>query len=349
MTVLIYGVTGYTGQLVAEEAAKAGLSPIVAGRNEEKTRAIAERHGFDWTAFSLDETEKLRAALQDVDSVLHLAGPFSATSKPMADACIETGTHYLDITGEIDVFEALAARNAEAKAAGVMLMPGCGFDVVPSDCLAAHMKTRLPDATSLELVITGLNKMSRGTAKTGIEGLKKSRRARRYNCIVDLDQPEEKAFHFPDGSTKQGISVSWGDVSTAWHSTGIPDITVFFEKTGALKQMAKMGPLMRWLLSTAPAQAFLKRKIDQRPAGPTAEERMAGRAHMLGIVKNAAGETRRTVLTTPEGYSLTAMTTLEIVRRIEAGDVLAGFRTPSLQYGADFILQFAHCARQDLE
>src|SRR3546814_14318761 len=84
----------------------------------------------------------------------------------MASACIAAGINYVDITGEIDVFEALAARDAEAKAVGVVLLPGAGFDVVPSDCLAAHVKRRLPDATALDLVIGGLSGIRRGTART---------------------------------------------------------------------------------------------------------------------------------------------------------------------------------------
>jgi len=144
---LIYGATGYTGKLAAQTARSQGLKPILAGRDETKTRAVAAMHGVEWRAFDLADTARLDAALNEVDAVLHIAGPFSATSKPMADACLRSGRHYLDITGEIAVFEALAGRDAEAKAKGVMLLPGVGFDVVPSDCLAAHVKRRLPDAT----------------------------------------------------------------------------------------------------------------------------------------------------------------------------------------------------------
>ena len=166
---LIYGATGYTGKLAARTAKEKGLEPILAGRNEAKLKALAEPLGFQYRAFDLSDKAKLDKALGEVDAVLHTAGPFSATSKPMADACLRTRTHYLDITGEIDVFEALAARNAEATKAGVMLLPGVGFDVVPSDCLAAHLKRRLPSATSLSLGIKSASRMSRGTALTVIE------------------------------------------------------------------------------------------------------------------------------------------------------------------------------------
>ncbi len=348
MSFLIYGVTGYTGGLVAERAKELGMSPVLAGRNAEKTRALAERLGFPWRAFPLDDRAALDLALAEVDVVLHIAGPFSATSKPMADACLRTKTHYLDITGEIAVFEALAARDAEARDAGVMLLPGCGFDVVPSDCLAAHMKRRLPDAVALDLAIMGLGKTSRGTAKTAIEGLAHGRLARRGGRIVNLPQPLEKRFRFPDGE-RQGIAVSWGDVSTAWHSTGIPDITVFFEATGPLRRLAYMNPLLRWIFSTAPGQAYLKRQVDKRPPGPSEEDRKRGYAELLGVARNQEGVEKRSLLRTPEGYTLTAMTTLEIVRRLGEGAARAGFQTPSRLFGADFILEFDGCTRTDLD
>ncbi|GAB4136290.1 MAG: saccharopine dehydrogenase NADP-binding domain-containing protein [Rhodothalassiaceae bacterium] len=346
---LIYGATGYTGRLVAERAHSLGMTPILAGRDAERTRAVAEPLGFEWTAFPLSDEAALRRTLERVAIVLHIAGPFSATSKPMADACIATGTHYLDITGEIDIFEALAARDEEAQRQGVLLLPGCGFDVVPSDCLAAHMKRRMPDATSLDLVITGLGKTSRGTAKTAIESLSHGRRARRQGVIVDLDEPEERRFAFPGGVMKDGISVSWGDVSTAWHATGIPNITVFFEATPQLRQIARMNPLLRFLLATAPGQAFLKRKVDKRPAGPSEEDRKKGYAEILAIARNEKGESHSSLLRTPEGYTLTAQTSLEIVRRLGTQEVAAGFKTPSMLFGPDFILEFDGCMRNDID
>jgi len=348
MSVLIYGITGYTGQLVAERAKELGMRPIVAGRDQAKTKAVAERHGFVWKAFSLEDRPALEAALKNVNAVLHIAGPFSRTSKPMADACLKTKTHYLDITGEIEVFEALAARDAEAKSAGVMLMPGCGFDVVPSDCLAAHLKNRLPDAQALDLFVVGLGHVSRGTAKTAVEGIRQGTRVRRDGKIVALRQPEEKTFALPDGE-KPGVAVSWGDVSTAYHSTGIPDVTVFFPATGPLKKMAKMNPVMRRILGSRLGQAWLKRKIDQRPPGPTPEQRQKAHADILGEARDSGGKLARSLLRTPDGYTLTAMTTLEIAKRLESGAAQPGFQTPSKIFGADFIVEFDGCQRTDLD
>ena len=151
-TILIYGATGYTGKLIAKVAADHGARPILAGRNLDRVKAVAGPLGLAARAFDLRDPARIDAALKGVSVALNVAGPFSATSRPMADACLRNRVHYLDITGEIEVFEVLAARDAEARARGVTLLPGVGFDVVPSDCLAAHLKRQLPDAIDLKLL-----------------------------------------------------------------------------------------------------------------------------------------------------------------------------------------------------
>lgn len=344
---MIYGATGYTGKLVARTAKALGMQPLLAGRNEARLKSIAGQHGFEYQAFSLDDTAALTSALSQVDAVLHIAGPFAHTSKPMLDACIKTKTHYLDITGEIDVFEACAARDAEAREAGIMILPGVGFDVVPSDCLAAHMKARMPDAVELTLAIVGLGQMSRGTAKTGVESVGLGTRVRRDGEIVSVAKPLRREFDFGQGA-KQGIAIGWGDVSTAFHSTGIPNITVYFEASPQLEQMANMGGFTRWLASRSFMQKRLKAQIDAQPEGPTDAERRAGHAVLLGEAVNAAGDRVVSKLQTPEGYTLTAMTSLETVRRVLGGQFQPGFQTPSRAYGAGYIVEFDGCTLQDL-
>lgn len=346
--IMIYGATGYTGKLVAQEAKRQGIHPLLAGRNAAKVKAVAEPLGFEWRAFALEDSAALDAALSEVQAVLHIAGPFSQTSKPMLDACLRTKRHYLDITGEIDVLEACAARDAEAKAAGIVVLPGVGFDVVPSDCLAAHMKERMPDAVKLTLAIGGLEKMSRGTAKSSVESIANPVRVRRGGNIVTQWPPERRKFDFGKGP-RDSIAIGWGDVATAYHSTGISDIGVYFEAMPQLEQMANMNGAMRWLLSRKPVQALVKRSVNFMPEGPSDAERAAGFGILIGEAVNAKGEKAVSRLRTPEGYTLTAVTTLESARRILAGNAQPGFQTPSLSFGPDFILSFAGCERVDLQ
>jgi short subunit dehydrogenase-like uncharacterized protein len=345
--ILIYGATGYTGKLAARAAKARGLKPVLAGRSREKLRALSAELALEARVFDLGETAKLDRALQHVAVVLCIAGPFSATSKAMADACIRNRVHYLDITGEIDVFEALAARDAEAKAAGVMLLPGVGFDVVPSDCLAAHLKRRLPDATDLRMFIGGLSSVSRGTAKTMVEGIAQGTRLRRGGKLVTLGRANEGTCDFGEGP-KPTIAVSWGDVSTAWHSTGIPNIEVHFEAVPQLKAAARMPNFVKSFLGLKPIQRILKAQIDRQPEGPTDEQRANGHGVLIGEVSNAKGERARTRLKVPEGYTLTAITGLDIATRVANGELKPGFQTPSLVFGPDYITGFAGVTREEL-
>lgn len=344
---MIYGATGYTGKLVIRTAKALGMSPLIAGRTEARLKSLGAQHGLQYQAISLEDPTALDAALSQVDVVLHIAGPFSATSKPMLEACLRTGTHYLDITGEIDVFEACAARDADAKAAGIMVLPGCGFDVVPSDCLAAHMKKRLPDATSLSLFIAGLGGVSHGTAKSGIEGIGKGIRVRRDGKIIRAKTVPRQKLDVGEGA-KPFIAMPWGDVSTAYHSTQIPDITVYFQSNPQMEQMAGLGMFMRWFASRGFMQRRLKKQAEMAPEGPNEAERRASHSILVGEATNAAGDKVVSRLRTPEGYTLTAMTTLEIVSRVLAGELKTGFQTPSSVYGAGFITEFDGCQLEDL-
>ncbi len=345
--ILIYGATGYTGKLIAKVAADQGARPILAGRNLHRVKAVAEPLGLAALAFDLRDPARIDAALKGVSVVLNVAGPFSATSPPMADACLRNRVHYLDITGEIDVFEALAARDAEAKARGVMLLPGVGFDVAPSDCLAAHLKRRLPDANDLKLYLTLGANFSRGTAKTMVEAIAAGTRLRRNGRIVSRNWAEAGSCDFGRGE-KPTIQVSWGDVATAFHSTGIPNIEVHFEASPPMMAFARTPWFVKTFLGLDFMQSLLKFQVDRLPEGPSEAARRAGRAVLVGQARNKTGQTVRARLRTPEGYSLTAATAFDAARRVAAGEVKPGFQTPSFAFGADYILNFDGVTREDL-
>ncbi len=348
MTILIYGATGYTGKLVARTAHGQGLTPILAGRNADKVRAVAEPLGLDWRAFDLGDPGRIDAGLDGVAVVLCIAGPFSATSRPMASACIRRGIHYLDVTGEIDVFEALAARDAEARQAGVMLLPGVGYDVVPSDCLAAHLKRRMPGAVDLKLYIEVVSaKLSRGTAKTMIQELPGGTRVRRGGRLVTLERPGSGHCDFGHGVTPT-MPISWGDVATAFYSTGIPNIEVHNRAIPALKVAAGLPRFARSLLGLGLTQGLLRAVINRQPEGPSDEARRSGGSIMVGLAHDAKGGSVRSRLRLPDGYSLTAMTATDIARRVAAGEVKPGFQTPSLMFGPEYILGFEGVSWEDL-
>lgn len=346
---LIYGSYGYTGQLIVEQAVKEGLKPLLAGRDEKQLRAQAEKFGLEYRAFSMDDTAALDSALLKVDAVLHCAGPFVLTFRQMAEACIRTKRHYVDISGEIEGFEALVAMDEEAKRAGIMLLPGGGFDVVPSDCLIAHVAGKLAGATHVELYIKSIGSgVSRGTARSGIENSHRAGRIRREGKIVSVPNVwGSKNIDFGRGPTRV-ISVGWGDVSTAYHSTGIPNVTVYMGLPAAMITMMRVTRYVGFLLYTRTAKNFIKWFIGKFLApGPSRKQNEYGFALLIAEVSDGK-QTVRAKLKTPEAYHLTALTSVEVIKHILSSDYKTGFQTPSKVYGADFILQFAGVTREGL-
>lgn len=348
-TFLIYGSYGYSGQLITNLAVQRGLKPVLAGRDEKKLRAQAEALNLEYRAFSLDDTPALYSALRDVEGVLHCAGPFVHTFRQMAEACLVTRRHYLDISGEIPGFEALARLDDDAKRADIMLLPGAGFDVVPTDCLAMHLKKRLLSATHLRLYIRGVRGgVSRGTARSAIENMHRGGMIRKGKELVQVPPAwQVREVDFGRGPVKT-VSIGWGDVSTAYHSTGIPNVQTYMAfppvAIRALRALRVIGPL----LYTRPARGLLKQALRLARSGPTEEQRRNGFSLIVGEARNDAGGSVSSRLKTPEGYSLTALATVEIMRRILAGDLKPGFQTPSLVYGPEFILGFEGVERVDL-
>jgi len=347
---LIYGANGYTGELIAREAKARGETPVLGGRNAAALSQLADELGFAHRAFKLDEPKSLDAALAGVRLVLNCAGPFSRTAKPMVDACLRNRVHYVDVTGEVDVFEAIAARDQDAKSAGIVLLPGAGFDVVPSDCLAAHLKRRLPSATHLALGFRALGGgVSRGTALSTLEGMGKPNLVRRNGLLTEAPMgASSRMVDFGRGrGPSTAISIPWGDVSTAYHSTGIPNIDVFVGLPSIMKHVLKWNGRLAPLLRSSRVQSWLESRVRKGRAGPTAEQRARGRSYLWGEARDDAGTIVTSRMQTPEGYALTVLTALATVEKLLAGMAPSGFMTPSKAFGPDFILQIPGTARSD--
>ena len=344
---LLYGANGYTGQLIAREAVVRGLRPILAGRNAEAVGCLAHELGLEQRIFSLDDAAATRAGLERVKAVLHCAGPFAHTARPMVDACLEARVHYLDITGEIGVFESIAARDTEAMAAGILLLPGVGFDVVPSDCLAAHLNRRLPGAKHLALGFHGVGSYSRGTATTIVENLHCGGCVRRGGALTNVPAAwRTREIDFGRGA-RLAVTIPWGDVSTAFRSTGIGDVEVYTAVSRSELRFMRLSRHLGWALRSSPVQKFLKRRIQARPPGPSVEERAKGCTLLWGEVDDGQGRRMVSRLRGPEGYTFTMLTALAVLARVLSGDAPPGYQTPSLAFGADFVLQVPGVERED--
>ena len=341
MSFLIYGASGYTGKLIVERAVKKGLRPTLAGRTESKIKPIADEFGLDYLLFSLDDVSVIANHLQKFSLVLNCAGPFSRTAKQMIKGCLESGTHYLDITGEIEVFEMAKSYHQKAIDKNIIILSGVGFDVVPTDCMAKYLHTKMPDATHLELAWFGLGgSISHGTMSTMVEGLGRSGAIRENGKIVPKPTGHlGKTIDF--GVRKQfAMTIPWGDISTAYHTTGIPNIVVF---TGVPKSSYNMMKL-QFLFNPIVKTAFVKRRIqnyvDKNIVGPTAAQNEKGKSLVYGKVTNGEGDIVEARLETAEGYLLTAEMSLIITQKVLADKTLKpGYHTPAALFGCDLILE----------
>ncbi len=346
---LLYGSYGYTGRLIARLAVERGYQPLLAGRDQAALEAQADRLGLLHSAVSLDDAAGLERVLADQPLVLHCAGPFSRTFRPMVEACLRTGSHYLDITGEVVVFEGAAALDDRARRAEAMILPGVGFDVVSTDCLAVYLLSRLPSAAQLTLAIRSEGGVSRGTALTMAESLGRGGMIRRGGKLTAVPAGwKSRVFDFGNGDYS-AVTIPWGDVSTAYYSTGIGDIEVYAAAPPRLQRALRATHRLGGLLGSRPVQAVLERAIRSRVAGPSSGERARGETRVFGEVTDEAGGRAAALQTGPEGYSFTALTALEVVARVLADDAPPGFQTPGRAYGHELVLGIPGVERTDVD
>jgi short subunit dehydrogenase-like uncharacterized protein len=329
---MIYGVNGYTGELIAREAATRGLRPILAGRREPAVATLAAELGLPHRAFPAEAAD-----LANVKLILNCAGPFSATAAPLMAACIMAQAHYLDITGEIDVFEHAHTLSEVARAAEVVICPGVGFDVIPTDCVARALSEALPDATQLALGFETSAGLSPGTAKTAVEGLPGGCKIRREGKIVTIPMGSRtRQIDFGRGS-RTAMAFPWGDVSTAYYTTGIPNIEVFMAVRPGVIWGAWAGNLVAPLLSLGLVQAALKQGAGI-VTGPSAEARAASPCYVWGEARSQAGAVRTARIRTANGYDVTIHGSLAVVQTLLArNDGEAGHLTPVRLCGVDLI------------
>lgn len=346
---LLYGANGYTGKLITLFAKEYGLKPVLAGRRAEVLEPMAKELNTTYHVVDLNDAAKLESLLKEFPLVLHAAGPFKNTAKQMIDACLKTSTHYIDITGEIVVYEMAKKYNDAALKAGIMLMPGAGFDVVPTDCIALFLKNKLPDASELKLAFASIGGgLSHGTALTMAEGMGEKSAERKDGKIVRV--PLGHKGMWVDFGVKRMfvMSIPWGDVSTAYTTTGIPTIRTYTGVAPKTFKLLKFQFLFNWLLRTSFMRNKQIKKINSKAAGPSDERRAKSKGLVWGEAKNANGQTVQARLIGPDGYTLTAHSSLIIAKKILNGNFKPGYQTPAGCYGEDLILEVPGITRESL-
>lgn len=337
---LLYGANGYTGKLIAKLAASYNLQPILAGRTEASVKSLADDLQLPYRIIALDNAAELETALSEVKLVLHAAGPYVYTAKQMVDACLKTSVHYIDINGDISVFEMLKHYDTAAKEKNIMIMPGVGFDVVPTDCIALKLKKQMPDATHLKLAFASVGGgLSHGTAITMAGKIGEGGAAREDGKIVRKPLGQ-KGIWVDFGEKKLFVmSIPWGDVSTAHTTTGIPNIETYTGMAPKVYRILKLQWTFNWLLRTEFVRNIIRKKIKAKPAGPSDEQRKNSRSMVWGEVSNAEGKTITAAISCLDGYSLTAHSSLIISKKILEGNFKTGYQTPAGCYGEDLILE----------
>ncbi len=326
---MIYGANGYTGELIAREAVKRGLRPVLAGRGQSQVEALAHELGLESRVFSLTDPEEVARQLAGHALILHCAGPFSVTARPMMEGCLRARAHYLDITGEISVFEFARSLHESAREVGVVICPGVGFDVIPTDCVAAALKEALPDATHLTLGFDTSSAPSPGTAKTLVEGLGQGGKIRKNKEIITVPLAYRvRTIDFGNGS-KPAITIPWGDVSTAYQTTEIPNIEVFIPMSHGLIFIFRVANYLKPLLTSSWLKTGLKALISKFLRGPSEENRGNIPTYVWGEVKNARGETKVARVRTDNVYSLTVNGALAVVEYLGRRQPEGGSYTPS--------------------
>ncbi|TDL31925.1 hypothetical protein E2R51_11955 [Jeotgalibacillus sp. S-D1] len=337
---MIYGANGYTGELIARKAVQIGMIPVLAGRSFDKIKPLANELALEARIFSLEDSNEVKKNLGDIDLVIHCAGPFSITSAQMIEGCLAAGTHYLDITGEAEVFEHTHSSELAGRAerARVVLCSGVGFDVIPTDCTALKLKEMMPDATHLSLGFQSDSGVSPGTYKTMIQGL----------ATGSLERLEGRLTPFPLGTKHRKIdfgkgpqtamAIPWGDVSTAFYTTGIPNINTWIPMSAIMIRGARIMQLLRPLLGNTAIQGLLKKMVEKKISGPDELSRGRTPAYIWGEARNEKGDILTARIQTANVYSLTADGALAVAKRLlDQSNIDGGSWTPAGLFGADFI------------
>ena len=344
---MIYGANGYTGRLIVEEAVKRGHTPILAGRSLDKIVPLAREFSLEYVVFHLDDVNIIAEAVADVDLVFHAAGPYIYTSDPMIRACIATKTHYLDITGEIDVFENTFRYDEVARKNGVLVMSGVGFDIVPTDCMAKYVADKLPKANKLTIGVWAITRASSGTTKSIFEMIPRGGRIRQNGDLKSVPFGKQSTIIPMLNGDKIGLEIPWGDIATAYRTTGIPNIRTYMVVYPQIAQVAYYGgSVVQSLLKVELLRKSFGKIVEKIIDGPNEKFRQVAQSYIWVHVGDADGNQVEAWLQTVEAYEFTAkMAVLAVERVAELRPV--GALTPAIVFGKDFVLEVKGTKRFD--
>jgi short subunit dehydrogenase-like uncharacterized protein len=339
--IAVYGATGYTGKLVARELARRELDFVLSGRSAGKLRALASDLGGDPPVrpASLDDRDALRHVLGDCAAVINCAGPFMRYGEPVVRAAVETGTHYVDTTGEQPFMQFIYERlDDAAKAAEVAVVPAVGFDYVPGDLISALAARGLEPLSEVVIAYAAQGfAATRGTLHSGLEMLRSGGLEYRDGTLRPVGwRPRRAHFTFPAPIGRLAmLPYPSGEVLTVpRHTRTRQVVTLINAGVAAPPGMPEdLVPLTQPALALAlrtPAKALADLAIDRLPEGPSEEQRRAARFTIVVIARGEDGRTGRGLVSGGDVYGLTAVTAVHsAVMVADSGYDRAGALSPA--------------------
>lgn len=311
--IAVYGASGFTGGLIARELRERGAEPILAGRDRTKLERLAgELGGLPVAVAALDDPAALRALLEPCVAVVACAGPFTLHGEPLLAAAAETGTHYLDTTGEQPFIELAFERyGARAERSGAALVSGMGFDFVPGDMIAALTAKGMGPLEEIAIAyhVEGFSP-THGTALSALEIM-------RGGDVVWRDGAWRAAprgagggrFRFPDPVGERPVlRYPAGEqitvprhVETASVRTLLSGMVVPPRLTPAI---AAATPLLKLAMRT-PLRAATAALVRRLPAAPSERARKAAR-FLVACEARGGGRVRRGSVHGVDVYGFTA-------------------------------------------
>lgn len=324
---ILYGAGGAAGRFIATHAVALGLEPILAGREGGGVESLAERLGLRHRVFGLDE--RLEAELSDAALLVNCAGPAATTSAPLIDACLRTGTHYVDLCNEPLALKHALACDARAKSRGILIVPGVGFSVIPSDCLVRRLHALMPAGERLELAIAADLRLTSGAVASMLHMLEQGPLVRRGGRLVRLARPGTRSIVFGRRSVPC-VTMPTVELAAAHAATGIPNITVFVRSVDRRGETWSDYDRIRAML-----RAGLELQSGGSP-GSQANERCGVWARL----SKGAGEHAEATLDLPEPLAFTATALCELVCQFLEGELprTSGATTLAGLLGPDFVL-----------
>lgn len=337
--VLLYGANGFMGELIAREAARQGLPITLAGRTESGLAALSAELGLPYRVFALDDAEAAQSALIGQQVLLNASGPFHTTAAPLLRQALNAGVQYLDLAGEVEDFQRTQALDPEAVERGVMLMPGVGFGVFPSDSMAVYLHRLQPNATRLVLTMETQGGVSQGAAQTVLYGLAHGGVARRGGTLIPVPAGWKRRRVSSGSGTRTALFNPWrADLISAYASTGIPDIDTYSVVPQPLATLMRLDALWPGLVRSQGMGRLLQRQVATQGRGPSMTELEAGRTVIYGEVENHLGERVSARLNGPDAFLFSAESAVLAARLVLEGQHSPGYRTPAEIFGPDAIL-----------